>query len=407
MSFKKILDVALGIVTSFAGFLEAGSIATSAQAGAGFGYQLIWPVALGTLCVIFLIEMSGRLAAVSHHPLPAAARERFGINFHIIPLAAETIVDFLVLSAEIAGAGVGLQLLTGISFQWWALPIALLLWLLLWNGKFSVVEYGVSFLGLVTLVFVVAAVKAHPDWMAMAKGLMPTLPSHEKPAYWFLAVSILGATVSPYLFNFYSSGAVEDEWDESDLTPNRITAALGMGFGGVISVAVLVAAAALLHPRGIDIDQYEQVALLVTGPLGKWGYYLLGAALFIACFGAALELSLDLSYVYAQSLGWNWGENERPRDATRFSMVYTLLIAVAWLPAAIGMDPMKLTLYGMAFTALILPVVVLPFLVLMNDPHYVGQHRNGRIGNTVVFFVIVMAAILAAVSIPLVIVGGK
>jgi Mn2+/Fe2+ NRAMP family transporter len=56
---------------------------------------------------------------------------------------------------------------------------------------------------------------------------------------------------------------------------------------------------------------------------------------------------------------------------------------------------------------LILPVVVLPFLVLMNDPHYVGKHRNGRIGNTVVFIVIVMAAILAVVSIPLVILGGK
>jgi len=407
MRWKKILAVALGVVTSFAGFLEAGSIATSAEAGAGFGYQLIWPVVLGTVCVIFLIEMSGRLAALSRHPLPAAVRERFGVNFDVIPVGAETVVDFLVLAAEIAGAGIGLQFMTGISFRWWALPVALLIWLLLWNGKFSLVEYGISLLGLVTLVFVVAAVKAKPDWVSVAKGLAPTLPSHEKPTYWFLVVSILGATVSPYLFNFYSSGAVEDEWDESDLWPNRITALLGMGFGGVISVAVLVAAGAVLQPRGIELDQYEQVALLVTGPLGKWGYYLLGAALFIACVGAALELSLDLAYVYAQSLGWNWGQNERPQDATRFSMVYTLLIAVAWIPAAAGMDPLKLTMYGMAFTALVLPVVVLPFLVLMNDRHYVGEHRNGWISNVVVFGVIVMAAIVAAVSLPLTIVGGK
>src|SRR5438876_11206645 len=113
MNFKKIFELALGIVTSMGGFLEVGSIATAAQAGAGFGYQLIWPIALGTVCVIFLIEMSGRLAAISHHPLPAAVRERFGITFDIIPLAAETIVDFLVLAAEIAGAGVGLQFMTG------------------------------------------------------------------------------------------------------------------------------------------------------------------------------------------------------------------------------------------------------------------------------------------------------
>src|SRR5690348_18424011 len=101
MKFGKVLDLALGIVTSFAGFLEAGSIATSAQAGAGFGYQLIWPIALGTVCLIFLIEMSGRLAAISHHPLPAAVRERFGASFDLIPLGAETVVDYLVLAAEI------------------------------------------------------------------------------------------------------------------------------------------------------------------------------------------------------------------------------------------------------------------------------------------------------------------
>ncbi len=407
MNFKKVFEVALGVVTAFAGFLEAGSIATSAQAGAEFGYQLVWPIALGTVCVIFLIEMSGRLAAVSHHPLPAAVRERFGISFAVVPWVAATVVDFLVLATEIAGASVGMQLMSGVSFQWWAAPVALVLWLLLWNGKFDLVEYGVSVLGLITLVFVVAAVRARPDWAGVAKGLIPTLPGHDRPTYWFLAVGILGATVSPYLFNFYSSGAVEDEWGEGDLTVNRVTAAVGMGFGGVMSLAVLVAAAAVMYPRGVDVDQYEQLALMVTGPLGTWGYYFLGAALFIACLGAAMELSLDLSYVYAQTLGWNWGENERPHDATRFSMVYTLLIAAACLPALIGIDPLKLTMYSMAFTALILPVVVLPLLVLMNDPHYVGEHRNGRVGNTVVFLVIVMTAIVAVVSIPLVVVGGK
>jgi Mn2+/Fe2+ NRAMP family transporter len=407
VSGKKYLEVALGVVTSIGGFLEAGSIATSAQAGSGFGYQLLWPVALGTLCVIALIEMSGRLAAISHHPLPAAVRDRLGMSFFVIPLAAETVVDYLVLASEIGGASIGLQLLTGVAFHIWALPVALLVWLLLWNGKFSAIEYGVSFLGLLTVVFVVAACKAHPQWSAVAKGLLPTLPAHEKATYWFLAVSILGATISPCFFNFYSSGAVEDEWDETYLSVNRITAAAGMGFGGIISAGVLIAAGALLFPRHIDFDQYEQIALLVTGPLGKVGYYVLGAGLFIACLGAALELSLDMSYVYAQGFGWNWGENLRPQEATRFSSVYTILIFLACIPIALGLDPLKLTMYSMAITALILPIVVLPFLVLMNDPHYVGQHVNGRLGNAMVFFVIVTASVIALVSIPLVIAGGK
>ena len=87
--------------------------------------------------------------------------------------------------------------------------------------------------------------------------------------------------------------------------------------------------------------------------------------------------------------------------------MYTILIFLACIPIALGLDPLKLTMYSMAITALILPIVVLPFLVLMNDPHYVGQHVNGRLGNGVVFFVIMMASIIAPVSIPLVIAGGQ
>src|SRR5207244_4353853 len=110
VNFKKVFEVALGVVTSIGGFLEAGSIATSAQAGARYGFQLLWPIALGMICIMFLVEMSGRLAAISHHPLPAAIRERFGFNFCLIPLVLQTAVDFLVLAAEIGGASIGMQL---------------------------------------------------------------------------------------------------------------------------------------------------------------------------------------------------------------------------------------------------------------------------------------------------------
>ena len=93
MNLKKVLSVALGIVTSIGGFLDVGSIATSAEAGAQFGYTLIWALALGTLCVIFLVEMAGRLAAVSHHTIGDALRERFGPKFFLIIYAAEVVVD--------------------------------------------------------------------------------------------------------------------------------------------------------------------------------------------------------------------------------------------------------------------------------------------------------------------------
>src|SRR5436190_8515817 len=141
---KDIAKIALGVVTGIGGFLDAGTIATCAQAGALFGFRLLWDVALGTICIIFLSEMLGRLACVSHHTLADAIRERFGIRYHVMPLVAELFLDILVLAAEIGGVAMALKLLTGIGFPWWSVPVAAGVWLLLWRGTFDLVEDGVA-----------------------------------------------------------------------------------------------------------------------------------------------------------------------------------------------------------------------------------------------------------------------
>ena len=403
---KKILQLALGIITSVGGFLEIGSVTTAAQAGASFGYQLLWAILLGTLCVVFLVEMSGRLAAVSKHTVVDATRERFGFPFFSIVMLAMVIVAFLVLVAELGGIGLSLQILTGIGFPWWAIPVSLVVWALMWKGTFSLIENGASLLGLFTVSFVVAAIKLHPDWGRVTDGLLPTFPTEQKAKYGFIAVSILGASISPYLMYFYSSGAIEDKWDESYIAMNRIIAGFGMGFGGFLSMAVLVAAALALRPQGIDVEKFEQAALLMTTALPKWGFYLFALAMLFACLGAALEISLAIAYFFAQGLGWNWSENLTPSKDARFSFTYTIILFLAAVPLLFGVDPIKVTLIGMALTAAMLPLAIVPFLFLMNDPIYLGEHRNGWISNTVVTIVILISFVLAVISIPLQIIGG-
>jgi Mn2+/Fe2+ NRAMP family transporter len=403
---KKVLEIGLGIVTSVGGFLEIGSIATAAQAGADFGYQLAWAVLLGTICIAFLVEMSGRFSACSGHTIPDAMRERFGINFFLAPLFVMFGVSVLVLSAEIGGVTAALNLATGWSIPAWTIPAAFLAWLLLWKATFGVIENGVSLLGLVTLVFLVAALKAHPDYGRLAKSLLPTPPHEKRAHYWFVAVSVLGASISPYLYYFYSSGAIEEKWDETYVAINRAIAAIGMGFGGTLSIAVLILGAVIFHPSGTSVEHYQQLPQLVTPLLGRRGFWLVVASLGIACLGATLEIALALAYLVAQGFGWNWGENLKPRDDARFSLLFTILIVVAALPVLVGADPLKLTEVSMALTAASLPVGVLPFLILMNDKSYLGRHTNGHIGNAVVLIISVLSLVLAVVSLPLELFGS-
>jgi Mn2+/Fe2+ NRAMP family transporter len=403
---KNFLQIALGIITGIGGFLEVGSVATAAQAGASFHYTLIWAIVLGTICLIFLIEMTGRLAAVSKHSIADAVRERFGFSFVVVPRIAEIIVNFLVIASEIGGVSLALKFVTGIEVRVWALPVTLLVWLAIWAGTLDFIEDATSILGLVAVAFVIAAIKMHPDYHALLRGLLPTSPRQDAAHYWFIAVGILGATVSPYMFHFYGSGAIEDKWGEDSLGANRVTAAVGMSFGAVMSVAVLVCAALVLAPRGIEVARYEQAALVLVPALGRWGLPLFAATLGVCCFGAAMEVSLATAYMLAQTLGWNWGENKKPDREARFAMTYTLMLLFGGALLLTGIDPLKLTMFAMAITAVILPLVTMPFVLLLNDKTYMREHRNGPIGNTVVVLTILLASIVAIVTIPLEIVGG-
>jgi Mn2+/Fe2+ NRAMP family transporter len=159
-------------------------------------------------------------------------------------------------------------------------------------------------------------------------------------------------------------------------------------------------------PRGIRIERFDQVALILTPVMGRWGYFLFAGALGIACFGAVLEVALSVAYMMAQGFGWRWSEDARPRDAARFTLAYTATLLCAVVIVLVGVDPLAITLLSMALTAALLPIAIVPFLLLMNDPRYVGKHRNGWIGNIVVCGIVGIAFVLAIVSIPLELLGG-
>ena len=403
---SSLIDLLLGVVTSIGGFVEVGSISTSAQAGAEFGFQLLWAVAIAAAMLALLTEMSGRLAVMSKRTIAAAVRERFGIHFHVVPLCAELVLDVLLLTAELGGAAIAVKLLTGIGFQWWVLPIALIVWMILWVSRFSVVEYGIGLLGLVTLSFVLAAWRLGPDAGDVARSFIPSLPSHDSVRYAFLAISIVGATVSPYLLNFYSSGTIEEDVTQDELWVNSATAYGGNLFGSLVSMGILVTSAMVIEPLQIKVDSYEQAALMFVPAFGSWAVGLFALSLTIGCIGAALEISLNIGYVLSQVFGWSWSANKPRAENARFTCAFTFVLMTAAAIGVMGFDPLRLTMISVALTVVVMPLMVLPFLVLMNDAQFVKNQTNSVAGNAVLAVLAVAGALMALVVVPLEIWGG-
>ena len=404
---KKWMGIALGIMTATGGFLDAGTIATSAQAGATFGLGLIWAILLSTIALILMVEMIGRFTAISQKTYADAIREHFGFKLYLIPLTAEIIAESLLLAAELGGIAIAMSLFTGINWHILLPVAALLVWLMIWRAPFDFIENAPATLGLLTLSFLVGiALLGGVPHPLLATIWQPHIPAGQGAMYLYLVAAILGATVSPYLLFFYSSGAREEKWTRSSLGLNRATAVIGMSFGSLGSMSLVVLGAIVLQPLNISANTLGEVGLAMARPMGTLGALLFATVLFSTCLGAALEVSLAIPYNIAQGFGWEWSEDKKPVEAARFNLALTIFLVVGLVIGLIGGDPLQIALLASTVIALFLPFSLSPFLVIMNDPDYVQDKTNGRLTNIAMIAVLAMAFVVAVISIPLLLLSG-
>jgi Mn2+/Fe2+ NRAMP family transporter len=403
---KRLLAVALGILTAIGGFVDIGDIVANAEAGARFGIAHAWVLVVGVIGICAYAEMSGRVTAVSGRPVFDLVRERLGPRVALANLSGSLLVTVLTLGAELGGVGLALQLATSVNYLLWVPVVAVVLWVALWRAKFSVLENVFGLIGLALIVFVIAFFRLGPDtgelWRQAAH---PGPPSGEDwGTYWFFAVALFASAMTPYEVFFFSSGAVEERWTRKDLLTSRINVFLGFPLGGLLAFALMANAATVFHPVQTSVDSLSQTAMPAALALGKLGLAAAILGFFAATFGAAMETGLSAGYTVAQYFGWAWGKLRKPRDATRFHAVVMIAILAGVAALLTTIDPIQLTEYTLVFSAVALPLTYLPILVVANDRGYLGDRVNGRLANGVgvLFLLLVVAAAIAAIPLMLV-----
>src|SRR3954467_4034445 len=254
---SRLFGITLGILTAIGGFLDIGELVTGSLAGARFGMSLAWVVVVGCIGIMLYAEMSARIAALTGRAVFDVVRERLGPRVGLLNLGASFFINLLTLAAEVGGVALALQLASDVSYFLWIPLVAFAVWIVIWRVPYQAMERLYGLLGLALIVLVVALVKLHPDWGGLWHGAShPTVPQGEGHAtWWYYAVAVFGAAMTPYEAFFFSSGAIEEKWTRKDLIEAAMNGFIGFPIGATLTIALMAIASVVLQPMDTQVDR--------------------------------------------------------------------------------------------------------------------------------------------------------
>ncbi|WP_263417330.1 NRAMP family divalent metal transporter [Terriglobus albidus] len=409
---KKLLGITLGIMTALGGFVDLGQIVFTTQAGALFGYRLLWAIVLGTVAIIVYMEMCGRVAVVAQEPVFAVVRTRLGPKLGLATLIASNLLNLLTCAAEVGGLAIGVHLLTGWPERTVLVGVSALLGVLIFVLSFQWIERLFGLSGLLMIVFAISAYTLHPNWRELVAGLSPTWhPSGRNQIllYLYFAVGIFSAMLMEYEVHFYSSGAMEEDWKPEDLSENLMVASLGSLLGSLLTVGLMVLGVILFLPHGIFPEQLSTAVFAGSFPFGQRVLTIAIVGTLACIGGAAVETALSGAYNVCQFFNWPWGKNLPARSVPIYTATWIGMLVLGTVIAFSGVRPLQLINISIIFGMAIMPLTYYPILRAAADEKLMGRHVNTK-GNTAVgmfFLALIVVAAIAAFPLMLLTHSGR
>jgi len=409
---KKLLGITLGIMTALGGFVDLGQIVFTTQAGALFGYKLMWAIALGTAAIIVYMEMCGRIAVVAKEPVFAVVRDRLGGRLGLITLIASNLLNLITCAAELGGIAIVLHLLTGWPEKLLLVVAAVAIGAAVFLLQFEWIERTFGLSGLMMAIFAVSAFVLHPKWGQIARGLLPTISQPDTKhtlLYAYFAVGIFSALLMEYEVHFYSSGAMEEDWKPEDLGENFMVAALGSLLGAVLTSALLVLGALLFLPHAIFPETLSTAIMAGAFPFGHKALILALLGTLACLGGAAVETALSGGYNLCQFFNLPWGKNLPAKSVPVYTVTWIAMLALASILALTGLRPLQLVNIAIIFGMVVLPLTYYPILRVAADKGLMGDHANGMFDNIIagVFLLLITIAAIAAIPLMVLTHSGK
>jgi Mn2+/Fe2+ NRAMP family transporter len=341
------------------------TVASLAVIGSTTVYALNWLVVLIIPMLAVVQAISAQIGAVTKCGLERIIRRHYGFGWALVAMLSIVIVNILTLGADLEGGGAALQLLTGISYRVWVVPIAVAITSILIFGSYKRIERLLIFIPLIFLSYVAAAVAVHPDWRQV---LLHTFIPHLEatPEYISGAIALLGTTLTSYVY----------VWESIEVAHNapvrriglvQAEGTLGAVVAGVTFFFIVVATGATLGTHHHVVETAQDAAEALQPIAGRWSALLFGVGLLGSALLAIPVLTATSAYVISAMFHWRGDLDSKFWRAKLFYITMGASMLAGLAIAFAGVAPVKLLFVSSIVGGLATPITLLLMMVVAQN----------------------------------------
>ncbi len=404
-----------GLVTGAADDDPSG-IATYSQAGAGFGFGLLWAFPLMYPLLLAVQESCARIGAITGKGLAAVIKENYSKKLLYMSVGLVVVANTINIGADLGAMAATTQLFVNVPFALLAIIFAIIVVLLVVFVSYKSYAKMLKWLALALLAYPITAFLVGQNWPEVFRSTFTLTPKINFQTM-YIFVGMLGTTISPYLFFWDTSEVVEEEIAKRNMSkigeiPKatkrflhnlRIDNFVGMTLASVTAWFIVIACASTLYKSGITEINTAADAAKALEPLvqnfpnaGLIAKLIFSVGIVGLGLLAVPVLAGSSSYAISEALGWKEGLYRKFKRAVGFYMIIIFATLAGLAMNFMGIDPIK----ALVFTAVFNGISAVPLLFMIakvgNNKKIMGEYKNGAISNFVVrlTFGIMAAAVL-------------
>jgi len=371
-----------GFLSGMAGN-DSSAVTAYAVDGATSGYSQLWLMLLSTPLYQAIQYACAKIGRMTQQGFADILREHYGRWLAALATVALIITNVALIAADLVAIGSGLELITKVSWAWFVVPVAALLWYITVYRNFESIKKIFIVLSFVFVAYIITAIFSKANWGAV---LLNTFVPHISFGFASIssAVALLGATFSPYSMFWQVQGEKEQKRPGStkmQLRSAGLDIASGVISGNLVAYFIIVCTSATIFIHHGQINTAADAARALQPLLGPLASYLFAIGLIGSGLIAIPILLASTSYAVTGTFGWPGALSKKPWQNEGFYLILTVALVASLALALLRFNPIQLIFWANVLAGVLAPVMVALILLVGNNRKIMRDQRLGLLTN--------------------------